>query len=64
MSYMSLTIAIAYRDCFGDDPAPIEGKSFEKILALTTQIVGRHGASVFSVMHYVRKAVKDMQSAK
>ncbi len=64
MSYMSLKTAIAYKECFGHDPAPTEGKSFERILAVATEIVGRHGASFYSVMHYVRKAVKDLKSVK
>ena len=65
MSYLSLQSAKAYRDCFGQVPTPTEGKPFERILANLAEIVGRHDSSTDSnVMHYVRKAVKDLAFAR
>jgi len=61
MSYLSLQSAKAYRDCFAQEPTPTEGKPFERILANLAEIVGRHDSSTeLNVMHYVRKAVKDL----
>ena len=62
MSYLSLHSAKAYRDCFAQEPTPTEGKPFERILANLAEIVGRHDNSTDgNVMHYVRKAVKDLE---
>ncbi len=61
MSYLSLQSAKAYRDCFGLNPTPTEGKPFERILANLAEIVGRHDSSTDrNVMHYVQKAIKDL----
>jgi DNA-binding ferritin-like protein len=61
MSYLSLQSAKAYRDCFGLKPTPTEGKPFERILANLAEIVGRHDSSTDrNVMHYVQKAIKDL----
>ncbi|MDH3611972.1 MAG: hypothetical protein OEU90_07040 [Gammaproteobacteria bacterium] len=60
MSYLANRVAVEYKKCFDQMPSNIEEMHFERILSVLAEIVGRHGAGVFSVMHFVRKGVDNL----
>ena len=61
MTLLARATLAAYADCFNEIPPVTDSHPFARILAEITQIVDRHGAGVFSVMHYVTKVIREVQ---
>ncbi len=61
MTQLARETLIAYTTCFDEIPPVTESHPFTIILNIVTRIVGRHGAGVFSVMHYVDKVISEVR---
>jgi hypothetical protein len=61
MTQLARETLIAYTTCFDEIPPVTESHPFTKILDIVTCIVGRHGAGIFSVMHYVDKVILEVR---
>jgi len=61
MTQLARETLIAYATCFDEIPPVTESHPFTEILDIVTRIVGRHGAGVFSVMHYVDKVISEVR---
>lgn len=61
MSQLARETLIAYATCFDEIPPVTKSHAFVEILDIVTQIAGRHGAGVFSVMHYVDKVISEVR---
>ena len=61
MTQLARETLIAYATCFDEIPPVTESHPFTKTLDIVTRIVERHGAGVFSVMHYVEKVISEVR---
>ncbi len=61
MTQLAYKTLIAYATCFDEIPPVTKSHPFTKILEIVTRVVGRHGAGVFSVMHYVDKVILEVR---
>ena len=59
MTQLSRETLVAYATSFDEIPPVTKSHPFTEILDIITRIVGRHGAGVFSVMHYVDKVISE-----
>jgi hypothetical protein len=61
MTLLAREVLTAYASCFNEIPPVTEAHPFTGILDIVTHIVGRYGAGVFSVMHYVGKVISEVR---
>lgn len=61
MTQLAYKTLIAYATCFDEIPPVTKSHPFTEILDIVTRVVGRHGAGVFSVMHYVDKVISEVR---
>ncbi len=61
MTLLAREVLSAYSSCFDEIPPVTEAHPFTGILDIVTHIVGRYGAGVFSVMHYVGKVISEVR---
>lgn len=62
MTLLARAILTAYVTCFDEIPPITKSHPFARILNVVNSILGRHGADVFSVFHYVNKVISEVKS--